>query len=192
MQVPPLGSEKEHKEWDAREELRPLLGFTVKRVLGIHGDVAVDDDEFIFTLLCDNAVIEALKEELPKIIEHRRETRLTPSQRREMLAYLEAASRRMPAGLKAASNSVDLEEMNKATLNLLLEDKNIFEATQALKVRVDTLKVSMESNDEEGMRAAAKGAGASKFKLQMLLLEKIRYFAFSVHLIKTFMMMMQV
>ena len=49
----------------------------------------------------------------------------------------------------------------------------------------------MESNDEEGIRAAAKGAAAS-FKLQMLLLEKIRYFAFSVHLIMAFMMMMQV
>ena len=102
-----------------------------------------------------------------------------------MLEFLEAASRMMPEGLKAASNSVGLEEMNKATLDLLLEDKNIFEATQASKVNCDAFKVSKESNDEEGMRAAAKGAGASTFKLQMLLLEKIRYFAFSVHLIKS-------
>ena len=69
MQVPPLGSEEEHREWDAREELTSLLGFTVKRVLGIRGDFTLGDLEFIFTLLCDNAVIEALREELPKIIE---------------------------------------------------------------------------------------------------------------------------
>ena len=143
MQVPALGSEEEHREWDAREELRPLLGFSVTRVLGIHGDVAVGEEEFIFTLFCDNAVIEALKEEkLPKIIEHRRETRLTPSQRKELVKCLEAASRTMPAGLKAASNSVDLEEMNDATLDLLLEDKNIFEAAQAFKVSYDAFGVS--------------------------------------------------
>ena len=190
--MPPLGSEEEHREWDAREELRPLLELTVERVLGVHGDFTLDDDQlFMFTLLCDDAVIEALREELPKIIEHRREARLTSSQRREMVEFLEAASKRMPEGLKAASNSLDLKEMKDEMLNLLLEDKNIFEGTQALKVSFDAFKVSMESNDEEGIRAAAKGAGVS-FKLQMLLLEKIRYFAFSVHLMMAFMMMMQV
>ena len=87
--------------------------------------------------------------------------------------------------LVKVSNSFDLEEMDMAMLDLLLEDKNIFETTQAFKVSCDALKVSMESNDEDGMKAAAKGAGAPAFKLQMLLLEKIRYFAFSVHLIKS-------
>ena len=94
----------------------------------------------------------------------------------------------MPDVLKATSNSVDLKDMSEATLDLLLEDKNIFEATQAFKVSFDAWKVSMESNNEEGIKAAR----APKFKLQLLLLEKFRYFAFSLHLMMAFMMMMQV
>ena len=54
-----------------------------------------------------------------------------------------------------------------------------------MKVRIDAFKVRKESDDEESMRAGVKDAMG---ELWMLLLEKNRCFAFSMHLIMTFMM----
>ena len=51
-----MGKEEEHKEWDAREELRPMLEQEVEKVLGERGD-----KEFMFELLCDNEIIEKSK-----------------------------------------------------------------------------------------------------------------------------------
>ena len=57
-----LGIEKEHAEWDGREELRPTLRLLLKNnlvgetIIGERGE-----DEFIYNLLWDHEVTEALK-----------------------------------------------------------------------------------------------------------------------------------
>ena len=129
-----LGSEEEHKEWDAREELRSKLEKEVMEVLREE-----DDDEFIFTLLCDNEVIEALRGremgKLATLIKEKRETclllDLDEAERREMLNILKAVAKNFLGKNHGISD---------AQLNLLLKDKNILEATKAYKV-------SRENND---------------------------------------------
>ena len=75
-----LGSDEEHRDWDAREELRPRLEKATKKVLGKkYGmESVVDRNNFFYTLLCDDAVFEALrggkKEELSALIKQKRRT----------------------------------------------------------------------------------------------------------------------
>ena len=82
-----LGREEEHREWDAREELRPMLEEAVKDVLGEE-----DDYEFMFTLLCDDAVIKALRgremEKVATLIKQKRKTYLTRDEKGKMLQIL--------------------------------------------------------------------------------------------------------
>ena len=60
-----LGSKEEHREWDAREELKPMLERAVKLVLRKEDQLelgdSLDSEAFIFALLCEDAVIKALK-----------------------------------------------------------------------------------------------------------------------------------
>ena len=74
-----LGSEEEHREWDSREKLRPMLEEAVKVVLGEEDQLesidsrkfiekaekvalrGEDYEAFIFALLCEDAVIKALR-----------------------------------------------------------------------------------------------------------------------------------
>ena len=102
------GSDEEHKGWEAREKLRLRLHKAAKKVLGgKYGSViSLDNDSsksakeqrnFFYTLLCDYAVIDALrkvekdssfgfvfccfgqnekKEELAALIKQKRETYL--------------------------------------------------------------------------------------------------------------------
>ena len=60
-----LGGDEEHREWDAWEELRYRLKDAAKEVLGKnYGMESVTDERnFFYTLLCDDAVIEALRKE---------------------------------------------------------------------------------------------------------------------------------
>ena len=57
-----LGSEQEHTEWDGREKLRPMLRLILKNdlvgetIIGEKGE-----DDFIYSLLWDHEVIDALK-----------------------------------------------------------------------------------------------------------------------------------
>ena len=85
-----LGSEEEHREWDAREELRPKLEKEVKEVLG------EKMDEVMFTLLADDAVIKALRggemEKLAMLIKKKRETYLPSLEKGKMLTTLKAAA----------------------------------------------------------------------------------------------------
>ena len=66
------GSDEEHKGWEAREKLRLRLHKAAKKVLGgKYGSViSLDNDSskcakeqrnFFYTLLCDDAVIDALR-----------------------------------------------------------------------------------------------------------------------------------
>ena len=65
-----LGRDEEHREWDAREKLRSRLEEAAEEVLG--NESARDQRKFIYTLLCDDVVIDALrgeeKEELAALI----------------------------------------------------------------------------------------------------------------------------
>ena len=125
-----LGSEEEHREWDAREELRSKLEKAVEVVLREERD-----DEFIFTLLCDNEVIEALRGremgKLATLIKEKRETYLPLDEKSEMLVTLKRAAKEALG---------DNHGMSDGEFNLLLKDKNILEATKAYKV-------SRENND---------------------------------------------
>ena len=66
-----LGSDEEHREWDAREKLRFRLEKAVKEVLRENYGMELwqrtmawrHEGEFCYTLLCDDAVIEALRKE---------------------------------------------------------------------------------------------------------------------------------
>ena len=60
-----LGSGKEHREWDAREELRSRLHKAGKNVLGENYGIesAGNRSNFFNKLLCDDAVLDALKKE---------------------------------------------------------------------------------------------------------------------------------
>ena len=75
-----LGSDEEHREWDAREKLRRRLKKAAKEVLGENYGIenAVDRMNFFYKLLCDDAVIKALrggeKEELSALIKQKRRT----------------------------------------------------------------------------------------------------------------------
>ena len=74
-----MGSDEEHREWDAREKLRYRLKDAAKEVLGKNYGVEMRDcDDFFYKLLCDDAVIEALrreeKEELSALIKQKRKT----------------------------------------------------------------------------------------------------------------------
>ena len=57
-----LGSEQEHTEWDGREKLRPMLRLILKNDLV--GEIIIGEkgeDDFIYSLLWDHEVIDALK-----------------------------------------------------------------------------------------------------------------------------------
>ena len=129
-----MGSEEEHRDWDAREELRPELEFVAKLVIGEEGD-----DEFMFTLLCDDAVIKALSgremEKLATLIKQKRETFLTTDG-----GWIWWVN--MLESLKSATEVALGKDhgISDGRLKLLLDDKNILEATKAYKV-------SMEKND---------------------------------------------
>ena len=58
-----LGSDEEHREWDVREKLRSRLENAAEEVLGENYGIedAVDKWNFFYTLLCDDAVIDALR-----------------------------------------------------------------------------------------------------------------------------------
>ena len=60
-----LGGDEEYREWDAREELRSRLEDAAEKVLGEKYGIesVVDRNNFFYTLLCDDAVIEALRKE---------------------------------------------------------------------------------------------------------------------------------
>ena len=53
-----LGSEEEHREWDSREKLRPMLEKEVEEVLGEEDCWEpldpFDSETFFFTLLCED------------------------------------------------------------------------------------------------------------------------------------------
>ena len=144
--VPRLGSEEEHREWDAREELRPMLECAVKEVKGLPGPSDYNDynayhlySEFMFTLLCDDAVIKALRgrerEKLATLIKQKRETFLTTDG-----GWIWWVN--MLESLKSATEVALGKDhgISDGRLKLLLDDKNILEATKAYKV-------SMEKND---------------------------------------------
>ena len=144
-----LGSDGEHMEWDAREELRPILTEVVKEVLGKKGDA-----EFIHTLLCDSEVVSSLrrkaKGKLAALIKQKRETYLPSHEKRKMLNLLKAVAK------VAFGDNTEISDQ----LIQLLEDKNIMAATKAFKV-------SRENNDDTAMMAALP-------KL-LTLLGKVRY-----------------
>ena len=141
-----MGSEEEHREWDSREELRPMLEKEVEVVLGEEDRLeplnALDSETFLFTLLSDDAVFNALRvgemEKVRKLIKQKRETFLTTTKKDELLIILRD-------GAKAALG--DNHGISNVTLNLLLDDKNIFEAAKAVKI-------SEEKNDEAAEMAA--------------------------------------
>ena len=60
-----VGSYEEHRDWDARKELRSRLEEAGKVMLRENYGMedAVDRSNFFCKLLCDNAVIEALRKE---------------------------------------------------------------------------------------------------------------------------------
>ena len=88
-----LGSEKEHEEWDSREELRPMIEEAVKLVLGGEDHLEPLDpfvsEELLFSLLCEDVVFKALSGgeigKLTKLIKQKKETFLTRNEKREML-----------------------------------------------------------------------------------------------------------
>ena len=58
-----LGGDEEHREWDAREELRSRLEDAAEEGLGKNYGMEYGRNKFFYTLLCDDAVIEALRKE---------------------------------------------------------------------------------------------------------------------------------
>ena len=144
-----LGSEEEHRDWNTREELTPMLQKTVKFVLG-EEDLEPSDGKFIFDLLCEDAVMEAFRggemEKLATLIKQKRETFLTTDDKKDMLNLLKAV---------AEKTLGENHGMSDVKLNLLLEDKNIFDAAKAFKV-----------NEEKTDEAAKMASG---YNLWMLL-----------------------
>ena len=133
-----MGREEEHREWDAREEVRPELEKEAKEVLSENVE-----DEFLFTLLCDDAVMKALRgregEKLAMLIKQKRETYLPTNEKATMLNILRGSTEEVLG---------DNHGISDATLNLLLDDKNILEATKALMV-------SGEKNDQAAQLASS-------------------------------------
>ena len=134
-----LGSEEKHREWEAREELRLVLEKEVKLVLGEEDQLGHGDSHrFIFDLLCEDAVIKALRGgemgKLATLIIQKRETYLT----RDEKNFLRNAAK-MTLG--------DNHGISDVTFNLLVEDKNIRQAAKAYKV-------SREKNDMAAEMAA--------------------------------------
>ena len=88
------GSDEEHREWDARQELRYRLKDAAEEVLGEnYGMESVTDKrKFFYTLLCDNAVIDALrggkKEKLSSIIKHKRKTYLGTTEKSQVRFFI--------------------------------------------------------------------------------------------------------
>ena len=131
-----LGSEVKHKEWDARKELRSRLEKAIEEVLGGKCDQKLCDK-----LLVDKAVIDALrggeKEELAMLISLKREAFVW---RWRMLPILKSAAMQT------------LGEISDDALNLLLEERNIIEATKAVMVSKDAIKDNVAIKDKDAIR----------------------------------------
>ena len=146
-----LGREEEHREWDAREEVRAELEKEVKEVLSEE----VVEDEFMFTLLCDDAVTKALRgregEKLARLIKQKTETYLPQNEKATMLNILKGSTEEVLG---------DNHVISDATLNLLLDDKNILEATKALMV-------SKDKNDQAAQLASSHKLCMSQGKARL-------------------------
>ena len=97
-----LGRDEGHKEWDTREKHRSRLQISVMGVLGME---EAKDKDFIFELLCDNAVIEAVAAReafdsptMAWLIRKKRRMYLNPNEKREMLRILKSVARKALAG----------------------------------------------------------------------------------------------
>ena len=146
-----LGGDEEHRRWDAREELREQLEGAVKE-LELSGKFEFDEelDEFMYKLLIDNAVIEALrggkKGQLEELIKQKRKTFVSTYERGQMLDILKEAT----SDALGADHGTSVNE-----LNLQLEDRTIFEATKAVRVSYKAFQSSGENSDKEALRAAS-------------------------------------
>ena len=145
-----LGGDEEHRKWDAREERREELEGAVKE-LGIGGEFKFEDefDDFIYKLLINDAVIEALigekKDELGELIKQRRETFVTTYERRWMVVSLR----------RAACDALGADSVTSySEIKLQLEDGTIFEATKTVVVSLKAFWSGGENSDEEALRAA--------------------------------------
>ena len=145
-----LGGDEEHRKWDAREELRVQLEGAVEE-LGISGQFSIgdEDDEFIYKLLIDDAVIEALiggkKDELEELIKQKRETFVSTYERWWMVDSLR----------RAACDALGADRVTSdSEIKLQLEDGTIFEATKTVVVSLKAFWSSGENSGEEALRAA--------------------------------------
>ena len=101
-----LGRDDEYREWDTREELRLILEVVVKAVNGEEGDSG-----FLYTLLCDDAVIEELRQtDLIKLA-------VQPNSRKEtnMIDTLNSTVQRAFRGSQAGGELSKLASMIKMT-----------------------------------------------------------------------------
>ena len=85
-----MGKEEDHKDWDTREEVRPMLEQEVEKVLGERGD-----KEFIFELLCDNEIVEKSKTLLEGSIKNEEMTRLTELIQEKKRTHVPTAEKRI-------------------------------------------------------------------------------------------------
>ena len=145
-----LGGDEEHRKWDAREERREELEGAVEE-LGIGGQFLIKDefDDFIYKLLINDAVIEALigekKDELGELIKQRRETFVSTYERWWMVDSLR----------RAACDALGADRVTSdSEIKLQLEDGTIFEATKAVMVSRKAFWSSGENSDKKALRAA--------------------------------------
>ena len=144
--APSLGKEEDHKEWDAREELRPLLEEEVEKVLGYRGD-----NEFIYGLLCDDEIVEISRtisdghkesegmRKLSELMQQKKTEHVPTAEKRICIAFLKGI-------VKEALG--DQKDFPDALLYDLLENKDILATIVALK--------RAYTNKAEGAMATAR------------------------------------
>ena len=134
-------------EWEARAKLRKRLETVVRKVLG------QIDEHFIFSLLCIQEVVEALRrseraggqgwwsmrindrdQELGRLIKQHRENFLTFEERDRMISLLRGAI----SSALGANHGITTGEL----LRLLIEDKTILKATRAGKLHTAIALIS--------------------------------------------------
>ena len=130
-----MGREEEHKEWEARELLRPLLEQEVEKVLGKRGD-----QEFIYELLCDKEIVEKARTlfdgsqenvgmtKLQELIQQKKTTHVPAAEKRICLQFLQGIVKEALGDQKDFPNSVLYELAdNKDIVNALVSLKEGFE-----------------------------------------------------------------
>ena len=132
--MPSLGREEDHREWDAKEGIRPMLEQEVERVLGERGD-----KEFIFELLCDNEIVEKSRNlsdgsegkegltKLAELIQEKKRTHVSTADKRVCITFLHGIVKEALAGKKDFPNAIlyDLSD-NRDILNELMTLKEGF------------------------------------------------------------------